>query len=457
MCLMNSDYSKSLMKDYQKLILQQEKLIAQSKEQNNSIKELTATTKNLSAIIIKKDIQIEKLVLEIERLKNNNDKDSSNSGKPSSKNGFKKVTNSREKTGKKPGGQNGHKGSTTKVSNIKKLIENGEAKHVVIDVNKDDNNKDQPFRTRYVQDIEIKTVIKEYRYYPDANNIYHIPKEQNNIVTYGENIKAVSMLLVHKVPASMDQSVMFLNAISQHTFDISKSTLVNWSYKFSDSLEDFLETVKQGLYNAYYINTDESPIVINGETYQLHSYSNEKLTLQYVHKSKSKEAIEEIGFLPNYMGISVHDHNSVQYNYGIKHAECNTHILRYLKGVMDFTSHTWAKKMSDLLKNILHEKHLLEEEGKDKFETSDLESYSQKYDDLIKKGSKEYQKDYDHNAYKDEERRLITRMEDYKDPHLLFMYDFKIPFTNNRAEADIRPAKRKINIGIFRSEKGAKA
>ncbi|HZK71824.1 MAG TPA: hypothetical protein VFD03_09990 [Clostridia bacterium] len=40
--------------------------------------------------------------------------------------------------------------------------------------------------------------------------------------------------------------------------------------------------------------------------------------------------------------------------------------------------------------------------------------------------------------------------------HLLFMYDFKIPFSNNRVEADIRPAKRKLNIGIFRSEVGAK-
>ena len=53
---------------------------------------------------------------------------------------------------------------------------------------------------------------------------------------------------------------------------------------------------------------------------------------------------------------------------------------------------------------------------------------------------------------------FIEKLElaEYKDNHLLFMYDFKIPFSNNRAEADIRPAKRKLNIGIFRSEVGAK-
>ena len=42
------------------------------------------------------------------------------------------------------------------------------------------------------------------------------------------------------------------------------------------------------------------------------------------------------------------------------------------------------------------------------------------------------------------------------DVNSLAMYDFKIPFSNNRAEVDIRPAKLKLNIGIFRIEVGAK-
>lgn len=82
--------------------------------------------------------------------------------------------------------------------------------------------------------------------------------------------------------------------------------------------------------------------------------------------------------------------------------------------------------------------------------------YVKSYDEILQQATKQYQSDYDTNAYKDEERRLITRLKEYKDNHLLFMYDFKIPFSNNRAEADIRPAKRKQNIGIFRSSNGAK-
>lgn len=276
---------------------------------------------NMTIQLAKKDDQISKLILEIERLKNNNDKDSSNSGKPSSKNGFKKVENSREKTNRKQGGQKGHKGNTSKISNVKNLIESGEAKHTVVEVNRNKNNKNKPYKTRYVQDIEISTVINEYRYYPDDKGSYNIPKEQNNIVTYGSNVKATGMLLVHRVPSSMDQAVTFLNAITNGDFEITKSSLNNWTGELSGKLDPLIEEIRNGLFNSYYVNVDESPINVNGKNQQLHNYSNAKYTLQYIHENKTKEAIAEIDFLTDYMGILVHDHNVVQYNYGIKHGE----------------------------------------------------------------------------------------------------------------------------------------
>ena len=33
-----------------------------------------------------------------------------------------------------------------------------------------------------------------------------------------------------------------------------------------------------------------------------------------------------------YTGNLVHDHETVIYNYGNKHIECNVHVSRYLKG-----------------------------------------------------------------------------------------------------------------------------
>jgi len=447
---MGSNYQKQYQKEY-------ENLVSEVADLKRLLKEFTSTIRTLNDTIEKKDEENKKLILEIERLKNNNNKDSSNSGKPSSKNGFKNVIhNSRPETKKKQGGQLGHKGSSTDVYKIKQLINMGNVKHLIINVNITNENQNKPYSTRYVQDIEIASVIKEYRYYLNDSGKYDIPKEQSNVVTYGNQLKAVAMLLVHRVPASMDQSVDFLKAITKDAFDLTKATLVNWSNSLAGKLKPFTEEILQGLYNANYVHTDESPININGKNHQLHNYSNDKYTLQYVNPSKSKNAMEEIGFLPNYTGTLIHDHNKVQYNFGTKHAECNAHILRYLKAVEDFTKHTWPIDLSKLLTEILHQKNLLIEDGVDSFDISSLAIYVKGYDEILEQANKQYQSDYATNAYKDEERRLITRLTEYKDNHLLFMNDFKIPFSNNRAEADIRPAKRKLNIGIFRSEVGAK-
>ena len=454
---MGSNYQKQYQKEYENLVSEVGDLKRLLKNLTSTIGTLNDTINAMNSTIEKKDEENKKLILEIERLKNNKDKNSSNSGKPSSKDGFKKIIhNSRSETTKKKGGQPGHKGSTTDVYKIKQLIDTGAVKHSIININITNENQDKPYVTRYVQDIEITSVIKEYRYYLNDSGKYDIPKEQNNVVTYGNELKAVAMLLVHRVPASMDQSVDFLKAITKDAFDLTKATLVNWSNSLAGKLTPFIEEILQGLHNANYVHTDESPININGKNHQLHNYSDNKYTLQYIHESKSKYAMEELGFLSNYIGTLIHDHNKVQYNFGTNHAECNAHILRYLRAVEDFTKHIWSIDMAKLLKEILHKKNLLKAGGVDFFDIDSLAIYVKRYDEILEQANKQYQSDYATNAYKDEERRLITRLAEYKNNHLLFMYDFKIPFSNNRAEADIRPAKRKLNIGIFRSKVGAK-
>jgi len=70
---------------------------------------------------------------EILRLKSQIEKDSSNSSKPPSSNGFKKIPNNREKSGKKQGGQYGHRGTRLNIpENLEGLVASGLAKHVVI-------------------------------------------------------------------------------------------------------------------------------------------------------------------------------------------------------------------------------------------------------------------------------------------------------------------------------------
>jgi len=64
-------------------------------------------------------------------------------------------------------------------------------------------------------------------------------------------------------------------------------------------------------------------------------------------------------------------------------------------------------------------------------------------------------KDYKTNSYKDDERKLMDRLIKYCDNHLLFLKKFFVPFSNNRAEADLRGIKIKQKTGKFRSVEGA--
>ena len=99
----------------------------------------------------------EKLKLEVERLKNQNKKDSSNSSRPSGTNGYKKViTNRREKSEKKQGGQEGHKGNSLGKERLEKILNNEKIKiNKPVEINKNEKNKNlKPYKTTVI-DINI--------------------------------------------------------------------------------------------------------------------------------------------------------------------------------------------------------------------------------------------------------------------------------------------------------------
>ncbi len=55
----------------------------------------------------------------------------------------------------------------------------------------------------------------------------------------------------------------------------------------------------------------------------------------------------------------------------------------------------------------------------------------------------------------DELRRMVNRLEACRDNYLLFIRNYKAPFTNNEAERDLRHCKTKQKVsGCFRSWQG---
>ena len=427
-----------------------EELFSKVDRMDKRINGLERENKALKIELKIKDAKIEKLEeeneqlkTEIKRLKNQNKKDSSNSNKPSGTNGFKKViTNRREKSDKKQGGQQGHKGNSLGKEKLEKILSN---KNIVrkpsIEVNKNEKNKSKkPYKTTVV-DIDVIVTVTEYLYYPDENGNYNIPQNHKKHIVYGNKLKAFATDLMYESYNSTDAVQNIISSITGNSIELSKSTLINWSKEAKENLMPELEQIENNLLNSYYANFDESQISVNGKSFSEVCASNDKYTRMWTMESKKHEKLAEINFFKSFMGVIVKDGTNLYNGFGIAFSQCISHIQRYLKGIYDFVNHEGPKEMAKFLTKYNEYRNELIANGKEKFEDNEYNQIRKEYDEIIKKWNKEWQNDKNNPSY-DEERKLLSRMEDSdKEQILYFLKDFKVPATNNQAETDQRNIK----------------
>jgi len=417
-------------------------LIEINKEQTVEIEELKKKVNLLESKLAVLNVRIEK--------------DSSNSSKPSSTNGFKKViTNRREKSNKPKGGQLGHKGTCLSEETVDTIIKSGEAEVKIIEVNKTEDNKDKEVKVRTVIDIKVIKTVTVYKYYPDCNGLYNIPTEHNSPVQYGSEIKAISTDLLIDSNNSTDAVKRFVSSISDNAINPSKGTLINWLELCRNKLEPQLVNIQEKLLESEYVNADEVTIKINGTQSYGICTSNKEYTRLWISENKSKEAINNINFMPHYKGTIVKDGTNLYDGFGKALSQCVSHVLRYIKGVYDFNSHKYAIQMSQAIQDILDEREKYLAEGKNKFTNAEYKEHIKRIKSILADWKKEWMNsNIENNPVYDDERRLLQRFEEPKEFNEIFyfMKDFKIPPTNNQAEADQRPIKIKQKIGKFRSK-----
>jgi len=421
----------------------------------NIIKDLSSSVKELKETIIKKDELIEKQQKEIERLKISNKKDSSNSSKPSSTNGFKKViTNRREKSTLKKGGQLNHELHLLDEDKVNDLIDKG-ATVEIININKNATNENKEYKTIKIIDIEVKTVITEYRYYPDEEGNYDIPDNTIQNIKYGNDIKALAVSLMCQFPNSTDSAKEIISSLTNGGINLSKGSLINWQNDLSFKLSPEIKKIEEELLNSPYINADECSTKVNGEASNMICAATSTHTRFWANATKKHKDLEELGFWLKFLGVIIKDGTDIYNGFGSAFSQCLSHILRYLKGVYDFVDHKAAKEMSEYLKKCIHLRNELISKDVTAFDEKIYNELLIEYERIIKTWKREWMKDKDNPVYEDE-RKLLSRMEDSdKEQILYFLKDFRVPPTNNQAESDERPIKIRQKIGKPRSYTGA--
>lgn len=184
-------------------------------------------------------------------------------------------------------------------------------------------------------------------------------------------------------------------------------------------------------------------------------YGDDDWALLIGHRHKNSDGVDADGILDNLSEncTVMHDHVLLNYNskYSFKNAECNEHTKRYLKKNMDiFPTHTWAKKMRELLININNSKKQLQSENIMCFSDDEIKEFSSMYDEYIELGYKENATvELAYIQDKTDEFNLIERLNKFKENHLLFAKDFSVEFTNNTSERGLRQTKRKLAVSFM--------
>ena len=466
---MTANYSNSLYKDYEKVCNKLDAVLSElaeiRKEHKNEKKELMKKIDELTKIVNNQQKLLEEKDKEILRLKSKNDRDSSNSNKPSSTNGYKKIQiNNREKSNNKQGGQKNHIPHSIN-NKLNKFIQSGDIDEEIIEVNKTESNKNKRYIEKVVIDIKILKTLKRYRYYPDENGKYNIPKMHNQNVQYGPFIKAICIDLMNHLPNSTDSVTRFIEDITNGGMTISKGTLVLWNNEIANILMPEIECIETSLLDAYYINHDESQIKINGEGNNILCACNKTHTRLWINEHKSQKALIDIGFLPKYHGVIVKDGTELYNSFGTLLSQCSSHILRYLKPYYTEIKHKSPQKMKDFLSNCIHERNVLINKNISSFTDAKYNLLISEYDEIINDWEIELKEDTNNHLFNDEyclwrrmkydNKNMDKKYRGDRDEILYFLKDFRVPATNNCAESAQRPAKIKQKIGKFRSDTGA--
>ena len=443
-----------------------EKLNQKLDKANNTISTMSLTIYNLQIEIkkyqeeSKKDKElIEKLIEENERLKNHKNKNSNNSSKPSSTDHItpKKKTganlyNYRIKTGKKVGGQIGHQPHNLSKKEVERLIEEKNIKVKTIYHKIKGKEKKKPL-VKYRMELEFNTYVEKHIFEYDRKAKEVLPKEFYTDVTYGTSIKAIAVHLGCYNVVAYDRLSNFFEVITNNTLKISNGTLVNFVKEFGEKSERTIKNLEENFLNGIIGYTDETGTKFNNKKLYIRNYSNEENVVYKVHEHKGHTPIKEDNILPRFCGGIMGDHDTTLYSYGSKNYECNIHLGRYLMELMENIPDTkWPFLMYDLIFRMNNTRKIAMAYSLNKFDKEKIKEYQDEYDDILKL-AKEENKKIKSSYYRTKKAKpLYMRLVKYKENHLYFMKDFKVPFDDNLSERDLRIFKNKTKIsGGFRS------
>ena len=424
--------------------------------------------KNDPESVAKIILMVDKLEKRIKELESKLGMNSTNSSKPPSTDNklTKPKKPSSSKSNKKRGAQVGHIGKNLRIvatpDNTKILLPtqctccNSSLKDI-------DSLK---FEKRQLFDLpDIKMQVTEYRACSVECKECHtinkasFPRNINATTQYGDNLKSFISYLNAYQMIPYERISQTIEDLTSHK--ISTGTIYNFLNTHYDRLEEFETILKESLLKESVLNSDETGVNIRAKLHWIHVTSSSVMTYYMLHQKRGKVAMDDMEIIPNYNGILVHDHWTPYNHYSCTHSYCNAHILRELNGITQKDGVAWSEDIHRLLTKMNIAVHKAKESAKTELSASQIKKFTKNYEKIIKSANNYYPppdktlKKSRGRPKQEKGKNLLDRLSKYQTETLRFLNDFRVPFTNNLAERDLRMIKVKEKIsGSFASFKG---
>jgi transposase len=397
-------------------------------------------------------------------------KDSHNSHLPPSSDRFQRQPKSlRKKSGKQPGGQVGHAGNTLKLSPTpdQVIVHPVECcQHCQRDLREVES---LAVERRQVIDLPPKRVLviehlAQQKWCPTCHEISSaaFPDEVRAPVQYGAALGAVGVYLVQQQLVPYERACEVMEDLLGPSMSVG--TLQGLVERGAQQLAPVEQQIKAALSRAQVLHQDETGLYVAGQRHWMHVSATEHLTHYAVHPKRGKEALDAIGILADFHGVSVHDGWRSYWQFLCQHALCNVHHLRDLTFLYEEQLQAWAGETKELLLDIKAAVEQARAEGRSSLHPLEVADWKARYRALLAEGYQANPPDPPPEADKKGRRKqsaarnLLDRLATHQEAVLLFLDNFAVPFDNSLAERDIRMVKVQQKIsGCFRSSAGAQA
>ena len=381
----------------------------------------------------------------IQKLTAQVNKDFQNSSLPSSSQGpkRKKIPNSREKTGRKPGGQPGHKGHRIRQQKPTKTVHLPEPEEYVNHPDyyptKDVVRRQKIILTVNVEILEMTATV--YRNRKTGSRVHaKFPEGYDTDISYDASVKAFAFLLANEGNMAAGKIRSILREVSKGKLNLSEATINGLCREFSEKSAAERQEIIHTLMTSPVMNVDFTNSNVNGKSKQVLILASPdtgaSLFVARDHKGHKGVTGTPLEF---YVGTLVHDHDKTFYRYGCRHQECMQHNIRYTIGSeQNEAERKWNQQMHSLLQEMLHYRnHLVGD-----FDPVKVKEFENRYDQILELAKKEYEEIPPSDYYRDG-FNLYRRLVDYKESELLFLHDKSVPSNNSLAERLARVFKRK--------------